>query len=148
MKLHSLFEAANAKIGIVPFLPDGRCLFAIMRNSGIGNSDPIIAIAQAPNNTPNKEDGVVIGINKLGMMRSNLAAEPFLGWKGELAGADTLYPLEVYAVLVKDEDAFSAHDKAFSRTIWLNSAEFKAEGQKAQKNIMNKIFNKIDTYLK
>ena len=151
MKLHKqLLEAGYSKLkaGIVPFLDDGRCLFVVSSNAAFGGLDPAIAKGRVDGEESAKDAAIREGIEELGLRRSNMAAEPFLGWKGELTGLDATYPMEVYAVLVKSEKAFDTPDEETARTVWMTWADFKAEGRQTHVVIMNKIFDKIGTYLK
>lgn len=150
MKLHQLIAEAGynkLKAGIIPFLDDGRCLFAVSSNAAFGGSDPAIAKGRVDAGESAKEAAVREGEEELGLRKDNMAAQPFLGWKGELTGLDATYPFEVYAVLVKDEDAFDKPHYETERTVWLTRSGFKKEGRASQATIVDHIFEKIDTYL-
>lgn len=135
------------KAGIVPFLADGRGLFAVPAD-GVEGEKPAIAKGRLDGEEKPKQAAIREGEEELGLRRSNMAAEPFLGWSGELTGADATYKLDVYAVLVKDAEAFGETDHETTRTLWLTRQDFKAKGRKSQQEIMVKVFDKIEAYLK
>ena len=150
MRLHQLIAEAGynkLKAGIVPFLDDGRCLFFVSSNAAYGGADPAIAKGRVDAGENAKQAAVREGTEELGLRKSNMAAQPFLGWSGELTGLDATYPFEVYAVLVKNEKDFDEPGEETARTVWMTRAQFKAEGRKSHHEIMDKIFDKIDTYL-
>lgn len=137
MNLHrAIAEAVTAglKTGIVPFLADGRCLFLS------GEDGPVIATTAVDGEEDAKAAAIRAG-ESFGLQRSNMAAAPFLGWSGKMMGTKS-YPFEVYAVLVKEEDGFDNHGD------WLTPAQFATKGRKAQAEIMEKVFGKIEVYLK
>ena len=149
MKLHRrIIEGKTGqKAGIVPFLADGRCLFMVSSNSRYGGPDPAIAKGHVDGEEDTKAAAVREGEEELGLRRSNMAAVPFLGWSGKLSGLTATYQMEVYAVLVKDEDDFGTPDRETARTVWLTRSEFTTKGRKSQAQIMEKIFDTIEVYL-
>ena len=150
MKLHRrIIEArySGLKAGIVPFLADGRCLFMVSSDAMYGGSDPAIAKGQVDGEEDARAAAIREGEEELGLRKSNMAATPFLGWSGKLSGLNATYPIEVYAVLVKDEDNFSTPDRETARTVWLTRSEFTTKGRKSQAQIMAQIFDKIEAYL-
>jgi 8-oxo-dGTP pyrophosphatase MutT (NUDIX family) len=162
MKLHQLIEAdvetaepkqrtggyTGPKAGVVPFLDDGRALFAVPSDSHFGGAEPAIAKGRVDGEESVKDAAVREGEEELGLRKSNMAAEPFLGWSGTLTGLDATYKMSVYAVLVKDEDAFDKPDYETKSTHWFTRQEFMTKGRKSQHEIMDKIFDKIDAYLR
>lgn len=158
MKLRELFEApeptvdaggySGPKAGIVPFLTDGRALFAKSSNASFGSADPAIAKGRVDGEEGAKHAAIREGEEELGLRRSNMAAEPFLGWSGKLTGLDATYKMDVYAVLVKDEEAFDEPEYETASTHWLTREEFNKQGRKSQREIMEKVFDKIEVYLR
>jgi 8-oxo-dGTP pyrophosphatase MutT (NUDIX family) len=139
MKLTSL------KAGIVPFLKDGRALFMVSSNAAFGGTDPAIAKgriddAEGPMNAAVRE-----GSEELG---ANMASAPFLGWAGKVTGLQASYPIEVYAVLVKDAVDFDKTDTETARTVWMSRADFKNKGRESHRLIVDKIFDQIEVALK
>lgn len=149
MKLHRSIteEYSGLKAGIVPFLSDGRCLFAVSSNANFGGLHPAIAKGGVDEGEDAKAAAIREGEEELGLRKSNMAASPFLGWSGKLSGMVSTYPMEVYAVLVKDEDAFDVPDYETDHTEWLTRSQFTVKGRKSQAQIMEKIFDKIEAYL-
>lgn len=164
MKLRELLEAntesdpdaqyrrtggySGPKAGIVPFLADGRALFAVSSNAAHGGSSPAIAKGRIDGEESAKKAAIREGEEELGLKRSNMAAEPFLGWSGELTGLDATYKMDVFAVLVKDAEAFDKPDRETASTHWLTRAEFNKKGRKSQREIMEKVFDKIEVYIR
>jgi 8-oxo-dGTP pyrophosphatase MutT (NUDIX family) len=142
MKLHS-----NTKAGIIPFLNDGRALFMVSSNPKFGGPDPAIAKGNVDKGETIEKAAVREGGEELGLKLSNMSAQPFLGWSGAVAGLQSTYPIEVYAVPVKDETDFSSTDYETERTVWMTRAQFKKTGRGTHRVIVDKIFDKIDTYL-
>jgi len=154
VKLHRyIIEVEGAgysgqKAGIVPFLPDGRGLFAVSSNAAYGGTDPAIAKGRVDGKEDTKTAAVREGAEELGLRADNMASSPWLGWSGKITGLDATYPMDVYAVLVKDEKAFDEPDKETARTMWLTRAQFETKGRKSHAQIMAKVFDKIEVYLK
>jgi 8-oxo-dGTP pyrophosphatase MutT (NUDIX family) len=159
MKLHELFEAnkeaptekprsySGPKAGIIPFLADGRGLFAVSSDTKYSGSLPAIAKGRIDGNESTKNAAIREGEEELGLRRSNMAAEPFLCWSGELTGLDATYRFDVFAVLVKDEENFDEPDYETASTHWLSRSEFASKGRSSQREIVQKVFDKIDAYL-
>jgi 8-oxo-dGTP pyrophosphatase MutT (NUDIX family) len=152
MKLHQAVivreEGELAKrAGMVPFLSDGRALFMVSSDPRDGGL-PEIAKGRVEGDEDTKQCAIREGGEELGLRQSNMAASPFLGWSGKMTGSDDPYQFEVYAVLVKDPDAFDESDSEVDKTLWLTPSEFETKGRKSHTQIMNKIFDKIEVYLK
>ena len=130
-----LAEVATAElstptmVGIVPFISDGRCLFT---------DEP--AIPRIACNGDAKEDAAKGGAKHFGLESGNMGANPFLGWQGQMKGQSGSYGIEVYAVLVKDGSKLHG--------TWLTRSEFDTKGPKSQTAIADKIFDKVEAYLK
>lgn len=127
-------------VGIVPFISDGRCFFAIQRGP-----EPMIAMDTVDADHEPKELAVTYGEHHLGLRKSNMAAQPWLAWSGMIRGSSNSYDVDVYVVLVKDAQAFSHYPELGT---WLTESEFAAKGRKSQTQIMDKVFDKIEVYLK
>lgn len=142
MTLAEIIMAEYAKVrrkaGIVPFLSDGRCLFVVSP----GDSVPEIAKGEVSGTEDTKSVAIREGAQKLGLVASNMAINPWLGWSGVVKGGDSgEYEFDVYGVLVKDAEAFNNH------SVWLTRAEFTTKGHQPQTQIMNKLLDKIEVYL-
>lgn len=150
MNLHRqiMETTAGLRAGIVPFLADGRCLFFVSSDPKYGGSDPAIAKGRVDSGEDAKAAAVREGREELGLRRDNMATQPWLGWSGEISGQEESYKFEVYAVLMKDEDAFDTPGKETAHTVWLTRSEFTTKGRKSHGQIMDRILDKIEAYLK
>lgn len=151
MKLHRAFTEngyLSQKAGIIPFLADGRALFVVSSNVAYGGTDPAIAKGQIDRKEDSMEAAIREGEEELGLKKNNMAAQPWLCWSGMLSGLTATYPMDVYAVLVKNQNDFGKPDKETARTLWLTRSQFEIKGRKSHVQIMVKVFDKIEVYLK
>lgn len=126
-------EVQHKLAGLVPFIADGRCLFT-------GDAVPEIAKAMVEGDEDGKQVAAkTIGSKLFADPGAMMAANPFLGWSGTIDGKQA-YEFDVYAVLVKGTDVKTGN--------WLSSSEFLTRSTKAQAQIMTKVFDKIEVYLK
>lgn len=131
----------------MPFLADGRCLYMVPSDPKFGGSSPQFAKGRLDGKTDAKEEAIREGEEELGLRRSNMAAAPWLAWSGKVTGLDEEYTMDVYAVLVEDENAFDKPHYETAETVWLTRSEFTTKGRKTQIAIMDRIFDKIEAYL-
>jgi 8-oxo-dGTP pyrophosphatase MutT (NUDIX family) len=139
---------SQIRAGIVPFLKDGRALFMVSSNPNFGGVAPAIAKGRVDKGELVSAAAVREGTEELGLKESNMETSPLPGWSGLVTGLRSSYQMEVYAVLVKDENDFNPTDYETAETVWLTRGQFKKIGRVSHLIIMDKIFDKIEAYIR